>query len=141
MCRSKPMIPGVMLMPHKLPPHVERNHVKGKTYLSFRIGQGPRIRLPDDPWSEAFQDAYRAALLGQMPPGRLRKLPPASGTIAALIVSYMKSRAYRDLRATTKRGYASRIEALRTDHGHRAAGERTESLRRMTAVLERRSPF
>src|SRR6516162_8154571 len=46
----------------------ERNHVKGKTYLSFRIGQGPRIRLPDDPRSEAFQDAYRAALLGQMPP-------------------------------------------------------------------------
>jgi hypothetical protein len=39
-CRSKPMIPGVMLMPHKLPPHVERKHVKGKTYVSFRIGQG-----------------------------------------------------------------------------------------------------
>jgi hypothetical protein len=107
-------------MPYKLPPHVERNHVKGKTYLSFRIGQGPRTRLPDDPRSEAFQDAYRAALLGQMPSARQRKLPPASGTIAALIVSYMKSRAYRDLRATTKRGYASRIEALRTDHGHRA---------------------
>ena len=109
----------------------ERNHVKGKTYLSFRIGQGPRIRLPDDPRSEAFQDAYRAALLGQMPPGRLRKLPPVSGTIAALIVSYVKSRAYRDLRATTKRGYASRIEALRTDHGHRAVagltGERIEA--------------
>jgi len=109
-----------MLMPYKLPPHVERNHVKGKTYLSFRIGKGPRIRLPNDPRSEEFQEAYRAALLGQMSPDRQRKLPPAPGTIAALIVSYLKSRAYRDLRATTKRGYASRIEALRTDHGHRA---------------------
>src|SRR5262249_34182790 len=97
-CRSKPTIPGVMLMPHKLPPHVERNHVKGKTYLSFRIGHGPRIRLPDDPRSEAFQDAYRAALLEQVPPGRQRKLPPAPGTIAALIVSYMKSAAYVGLR-------------------------------------------
>jgi enterobacteria phage integrase len=118
-------------MPYKLPPHVERNPVKGKTYLSFRIGKGPRVRLPNDPRSEEFQEAYRAALLGQMSPDRQRKLPPDPGTIAALIVSYMKSRAYRDLRATTKRGYASRIEALRTDHGHRAVagltGERIEA--------------
>jgi enterobacteria phage integrase len=107
-------------MPYKLPPHVERNHVKGKTYLSFRIGKGPRIRLPNDPRSEEFQEAYRAALLGQISPDRQRKLPPAPGTIGALIVSYMKSGAYLNLRATTKRGYASRIEALRTEHGHRA---------------------
>jgi hypothetical protein len=26
-------------MPRKLPPHVERNYVKGHTYLSFRIGK------------------------------------------------------------------------------------------------------
>jgi enterobacteria phage integrase len=119
-CRYKATIPGATLMPRKLPPHVERNHVKGKTYLSFRIGKGPRIRLPDDPRSEEFQEAYRAVLLGQMSPDRQRKLPPALGTIAALIVSYMKSGAYLNLRATTKRGYASRIEALRAEHGHRA---------------------
>jgi enterobacteria phage integrase len=106
-------------MPRKLPPHVERNPVKGKTYLSFRIGRGPRIRLPDDPRSEEFQEAYRAAVLGQISPARQRKLTPAPGTIAELIVSYMKSGAYRDLRATTKKGYSSRIEALRADHGHR----------------------
>jgi enterobacteria phage integrase len=119
-CRHKATIPGATLMPRKLPPHVERNHVKGKTYLSFRIGKGPRIRLPNDPRSEEFQEAYRAALLGQMSPDRQRKLPPAPGTIAALIVCYMKSGAYLNLRATTKRGYASRIEALRAEHGHRA---------------------
>lgn len=106
-------------MPRKLPPHVERNHVKGKTYLSFRIGRGPRIRLPDDPRSEEFQKAYHAAVLGQMSPAHQRKLTPAPGTIAELIVSYMKSDAYRNLRATTKKGYASRIEALHSDHGHR----------------------
>jgi enterobacteria phage integrase len=118
-CRYKATIPGATLMPRKLPPHVERNHVKGKTYLSFRIGRGPRIRLPDDPRSEEFQEAYHAAVLGQMSPARQRKLTPAPGTIAELIVSYMKSDAYRNLRATTKKGYVSRIEALRTDHGHR----------------------
>lgn len=106
-------------MPYKLPPHVERNHVKGKTYLYFRFGKRPRIRLPDDPRSESFQEAYHSALLGQMSPDRQRKLPPAPGTMAELIVSYMRSDAYRTLRATTKKGYSSRIEALRTDHGHR----------------------
>ena len=59
-------------MPRKLPPHVARNHVKGKTYLSFRIGRGPRIRLPDDPRSEEFQEAYHAAMLGQMSPAHQR---------------------------------------------------------------------
>ncbi|WP_244485770.1 hypothetical protein [Bradyrhizobium tropiciagri] len=47
----------------RLPPHVEANTVKGKTYLSFRVrGQnGPRIRLSDDPTSEEFRLAYAAA--------------------------------------------------------------------------------
>ena len=46
-------------MPRKLPPHVERNHVKGHTYLSFRRGKGARIRLPNDPTSEEFMAAYQ----------------------------------------------------------------------------------
>jgi hypothetical protein len=127
-------------MPYKLPPHVERNHVKGKTYLSFRIGQGSRIRLPDDPRSKEFQEAYHAALLGQMSTQHQRKLPPAPGTIGDLIVSYMKSDAYRNLRATTKKGYSSRIEALRADHGHRAVFRLTharEDRRRVSCGLPR----
>jgi enterobacteria phage integrase len=51
-------------MPRKLPPSVERNHVKGHTYLSFRIGKGKRIRLPDDPTSEEFREAYARAMAG-----------------------------------------------------------------------------
>jgi len=103
-------------MPRRLPPHVERNHVKGKTYLSFRVGKGTRIRLPDDPTSEAFQEAYAAALLGESAPRRHTITP---GTIEDLIVSYKKSRSYTELRSTTKTGYASRIEALRIQHGDR----------------------
>jgi enterobacteria phage integrase len=106
-------------MPHKLPPHCERNHVKGRTYLSFRIGKGQRIRLPDDPTSEEFKTAYLNALLGQAVPGRQQVSRAAPGTIAALIASYMRS-TYKDLRQTTKTGYASRIEALREKHGHRS---------------------
>ena len=52
-------------MPRRLPPHVERNRVKNKNYYSFRIGKGPRIRLPDDPTSEEFRTAYAAAMVGE----------------------------------------------------------------------------
>lgn len=114
-------------MPRTLPPHVERNHVKGKTYMSFRIGKGPRVRLPDDPTSEAFRAAYLNAMLGQSTPGRPQVSRAAPGTIAALIASYMGSTAYKDhLRATTKTGYASRIEALREQHGHRSVAGLTK---------------
>lgn len=113
-------------MPRTLPPHVERNHVKGKTYLSFRIGKGPRIRLPDDPTSEPFKAAYLDALLGLQSPERQKISRSAPGTVAALIESYMGSRAYKDLRATTMTGYASRIEALREQHGHRSVSGLTK---------------
>src|SRR5205823_9613474 len=95
---------GRTSMPRKLPPHVERNHVKGHTYLSFRRGKGPRIRLPNDPTSEEFLAAYQAALLGQLAPVRDRFVPAAPGTIAALIASYMKSAEYVGLRDTSKAG-------------------------------------
>lgn len=118
-------------MPRTLPPHVERNHVKGKTYLSFRIGKGPRIRLPDDPASEEFKAAYLDALLGRSALERQMFSRATRGSIAALITSYMASKAYTGLRDTTKTGYSSRIETLREQHGHRSVSgltkERIES--------------
>ena len=122
-------------MPRKLPLHVERNHVKGHTYLSFRRGKGPRIRLPNDPTSEEFLAAYQAALLGQPAPVRDRFVPAAPGTIAALIASYMKSAEYVGLRDTSKAGYISRLEMLRTEHGHRTvAGLSRERI--ITGILQ-----
>ena len=126
---------GVMSMPRKLPPHVERNHVKGYTYLSFRRGKGPRVRLPNDPTSEEFMVAYQAALLGQTAPVRDRFVPAAPGTIAALIASYKKSAEYIGLRDTSKTGYISRLETLRTEHGHRTfAGLSRERI--ITGILQ-----
>jgi hypothetical protein len=126
---------GVMSMPRKLPPHVERNHVKGHTYLSFRRGKGPRVRLPKDPTSEEFMAAYQAALLGQSAPVRDRFVPAPPGSIAALIASYMRSAEYIGLRDTSKTGYASRLEMLRTEHGHRTvAGLSRERI--VTGILQ-----
>src|SRR4051794_16416018 len=105
-------------MPRKLPLHVERNHVKGHTYLSFRRGKGPRIRLPNDPTSQEFVAAYEAALCGQAAPVRDRFVPAAHGSISALIASYKTSAEFIGLRDTSKAGYNTRLEALRTAHGH-----------------------
>ncbi|QPF88615.1 tyrosine-type recombinase/integrase [Bradyrhizobium commune] len=106
-------------MPRKWPPHVDRNHVKGRTYLSFRIGKGPRVKLPDDPTSQEFRDAYAAAMAGGAGPKPAVK-KDAAGTIGALIAAYKSSGQYGGLSETSKSGYASRLEQIRVDHGHRA---------------------
>ena len=77
-------------MPRKLPPNVERNHVNGYTYLSFRIGKGKRVRLPDDPTSQEFREAYVAAMAGEASIKPTIK-KDAPGTIGALIASYMQT--------------------------------------------------
>jgi integrase len=106
-------------MPRKLPLFVERNHVKGRTYLYFRKDKGPRTRLPNDPTSEEFATAYRALLLGEPVPARPALVRSPHGTISWLIASYMKSADFINLRETSKAGYRSRLETIRNDHGHR----------------------
>lgn len=122
-------------MPRKLPPHVERNHVKGHTYLSFRIGKGPRIRLPSDPTSPEFTVAYAAALTGEVVPTRSAFKKDAPGSIGALIESYMRSAAFKTLRDTSKAGYMSRLETIRQEHGHREVAGLTRE-RIVTGMLE-----
>jgi hypothetical protein len=45
----------------KLPRYVERNHRNGD--LSFRVGRGARISLPNDPTTAEFRRAYNEALV------------------------------------------------------------------------------
>jgi integrase len=119
-------------MPRKLPPHVERNAVKNKVYLSFRIGKGPRIRLPDDPSSEEFREAYAAAMAGEPRP-IIRG--DQHGTIGALIASYMRSAGFIRLRATSKKGYMTRLGAMRIAHGLRSVLGLTRE-RIVTGILQ-----
>jgi enterobacteria phage integrase len=106
-------------VPRKLPPNVERNRVKGHTYLSFRIGKGPRTRLPSDPATQEFRNAYAAAMTGDV---HKRPLVTADKprSIGALIESYMRSGLFVGLRGTSKTGYMSRLKTIREQHGHRA---------------------
>ena len=67
--------------------------------------------------------------------GREKHVKPAQGTIGALIVSYMRSAAYLGLRETTKVGYASRLDTLRTNHGHRTVAGLTRQ-RIVSGILQ-----
>jgi enterobacteria phage integrase len=114
-------------MPRKLPPFVEcwrDRHGKLRAY--FRKDHGLRIPLPNTIGSSAFNAAYQDALAGRLS-GTTAARPniATQGTIEALVRSYIQSREYRDLRGTTKTGYASRLEAIRSKHGHRLVAEMT----------------
>jgi len=108
-------------MPRKRPPYVELwrdRHRKVRVY--FRKDKGPRIPLPDAIGSEEFEIAYNAALLGQPVAIKSELNRTAVGSLSALIVSYKKSMGYADLRASSKKGYTRRLEAMRIKHGHRS---------------------
>lgn len=116
-------------------PHVERWRDRhGKVRYYFRKGKGPRVPLPPA-GSPEFDVAYLAAASGAIAPRRKREERAKPGTIAALIVSYMRSEAYVGLRETTKVGYRTRIETLRTKHGHRSVSGLTRE-RIITGVLQ-----
>jgi enterobacteria phage integrase len=111
-------------MPRKLFPYVEKHRTRhGRLLFYFRRGKGARIRLPDNPGSPEFLEAYAAALAGNVPaPGQPHarvRLEPA-GTIGALIVDYKRSIAYQGLRASTRADYAFRLEKIRVMHGRRS---------------------
>lgn len=123
-------------MPRKLPPYVEHWRDRhGKLRVYFRRVRGHRIPLPVSVGSNEFNAAYEAALAGHLTPSREHRPRPVSGTIGALIASYMRSVGYLSLRETTKVSYASRIEMLRTKHGHRTVAGLTRQ-RIVSGILQ-----
>lgn len=112
-------------MPKALPRYCEKWRDRhGTLRIYARKGKGPRVALPSDPDSPEFTEAYLAFMRGTLPP-KPGKASAAPGTIAALVTSYMRSAAYTRLRPTTRTGYATRIEVLRTQHGERTVAGMT----------------
>lgn len=112
-------------MRRKLPPNVDKNIVKGRVYLSYRVGKGPRTKLPSDPHSDEFRLAYAAAVAGQAA-ARPAIAKDASRSIGALVTSYLSSDAFASLGDGSKSGYRSRLDQIRRDHGHRAVAGLTK---------------
>jgi hypothetical protein len=74
-------------MRRRLPPNVEKNAVKGHVYFSYRVGKGPRIKLPSDPTSDEFKKAYAAAVAGEAATTRPTQAKDAPRSIGALVTS------------------------------------------------------
>src|SRR5262249_25513881 len=91
------------------------------------------VPLPG-PETAEFEAAYQAALMGQ-PIAKPTRQVEAHGSIGALIASYLRHAEYIGLRESTKFGYASRIETLRTKHGHRSVAGLTRE-RIVTGILQ-----
>lgn len=112
-------------MRRKLPPNVEKNVVKGHVYLSYRVGKGPRTKLPNDPTSDEFKFAYATAVAGEAA-SRPVMAEDAARSIGALITSYLSSDGFSSLSEGSKSGYRSRLDQIRRDHGHRAVAGLTK---------------
>ena len=108
------------MMPRKLPPHVDRNHVKGHTYLVLGLAKGGEsdCRTIRRPLNSAMPTS--AAMAGESAPQRIGPRQDQQGTVGALIASYMRSTQFIGLRTTSKKGYLTRLEQIRIDLGQRA---------------------
>jgi enterobacteria phage integrase len=87
----------------------------GKLRRYFRKGTA-RGTLPGDVGSTEFMAAYQA-LLGDKPVPTTK----ISGSLGLLITEFYASRAFRDLKASSKQTYRAALEPLARDHGHRTA--------------------
>jgi integrase len=87
----------------------------GKLRRYFRRGplRGP---LPGDVGSPEFMAAYHA-LLGDKPAATTK----ISGSLGLLITEFYASRAFRNLKPSSKQTYRAALEPLAKAHGHRTA--------------------
>jgi hypothetical protein len=99
------------------PPYVQGfidRHGKPRWY--FRRPGFKRMPLPGLPWSPEFMAAYEAAMerTPRIEIGASRTKP---GTVAAAVVNYFNSWAFRNLAAETRRTRKNILERFRAEHG------------------------
>jgi integrase len=87
-------------MPRKLPLYVVKQKNRSKDWVYyFRVGKGPRTRLPA-PNEPTFRQEYEAALRGEPSAVKPRDIPQ---TIGWLIGRYVESGDWRDLSEATRK--------------------------------------
>lgn len=91
--------------------HYRTRHGKWKWY--FRRGKGPRVRLPDDYGSPAFEAAYAAAMASEAP-----QKPAKPGlTLAGLIDLYLATPAWKATARETRKQFIYQFERMRKKSG------------------------
>lgn len=97
-------------MPKNRPPHLEHFRSRhGRMMWFFRVGKGPRIRLPDDYGSPAFSAAYDAALIAY----RSRPVPPGANTLGWLITQFEASPAWHQAAKETRKQMKYQFKSAR----------------------------
>jgi integrase len=99
------------------PPYIVRQTTRhNKVVWYFRIGDGPRIRLPDEYGTDEFWRAYNGALQGERITKPLRRPEVSAGTLRWLIEQYKRSAAFAALAQSTREN-RDRIFAKLDDTG------------------------
>lgn len=112
----------------------------GRVRYYFRRAGFKNIPLPGLPGSEAFMDAYQAALAGLEPtPKTGPSLKP--GTVAAVVRSYLNSHAFGNYSGEFKRMRRNILERFASEHGDKRVALLTR--RHVQAMLDAKSatPF
>jgi hypothetical protein len=122
----------------KLPPYVHGyldRHGHPRYYVRRR-GQ-KKIRLPGQPFSREFMDAYAAALKAAEPivMGAGRTVP---GSVDMAAISYYASPAFEALAPGTRKNRRSLLERFRADHGSKRIG--LMDARALQAILGKLTP-
>lgn len=90
-------------MPRPRPPGLQREKTRhGKFVWYVRVGKGARIRINEEYGTEAFEEAYRAAIGGEAPAKR-GKTKARVGTLQWLYDRYRETAQWRDLSVATRR--------------------------------------
>jgi integrase len=109
-------------MPKKRPPYIETFVSRhGKRMWFFRVGKGPRVRLPDEYGSEAFQVAYRSALLASQATSGTQ----ATRTLGWLIKQYCESPAWHGLAKETRKQFRYQLDRMKERAGKAPLNEIT----------------
>jgi hypothetical protein len=111
-----------MMTSIKLPyVEVKRNRQGKPTYWYFRRNGG-RWPLPGEPLSEEFAAEYKRLMAltdaeATSVPGPIDKRTYGPGTFGALVAEYLRSAAYRAVKASTAAEYRRVLESLQHMHG------------------------
>ncbi len=89
-------------MPRPRPPHLQHERTRHGTLVWYvRVNRGPRIRIKADYGTPAFDEAYRAAVAGDLPTTASKRAP--TGSLKWLIERYRETQAWMVLSMATRK--------------------------------------
>src|SRR5262245_44733674 len=104
------------MMSIRLPYVQEYRDRHGKARRYFRRPGFKRVTLPGTPGSQQFMAAYQTALASERAAiGRQH----SEGTIGDLVVSFYRSAAFDNLKASSQRAYRKILDPFSEKDGHR----------------------